>query len=212
VNPGATMVASYNQSITDKLQAGFELAHSGKMAQTMFTTGFRYMFGIDSIVTGNSRYQISNSLTLKFLKKMLWNLNSDVQNLCFKVFINVTKKIRDHHWWSLPYDFLTHYIPGIYSPSAIGGTYSRQLSDKFGLSTELMLLANPNTASWETLASVGYEYRLLTGSVKGHLDTSGRVSGFLEEHLSQNMKINFCAELDHSKREYHFGIGATMNI
>jgi len=101
---------------------------------------------------------------------------------------------------------------GILASNVFGAMFTRQITEKVGLSTKIMLMMNPSTNLWETVSFLGYDFRFSGGCVKANINTQGRIGCFIEEYINQNTKLNISAELDHSKKEYKFGIGATIQI
>jgi len=101
---------------------------------------------------------------------------------------------------------------GILSSNVMGAAYTRQITEKVGLSTKVMLMMNPSTNTWESVCFAGYDFRFIHGCVKGNINTQGHVGVFIEDYISNNTKLNISAELDHTKKEYKFGIGATMQF
>jgi len=59
-------------------------------------------------------------------------------------------------------------------------------------------------------ASVGYQIDLRQSSLKGMLDSSGRVSTTVEERLNPAVSLLVSAQLDHAAEDYKFGFG--MNV
>lgn len=59
-------------------------------------------------------------------------------------------------------------------------------------------------------ASIGYQIDLRQSSLKGFLDSTGKVSTTVEERLNPAVSLLVSAELDHAKEDYKFGFG--MNV
>jgi len=108
------------------------------------------------------------------------------------------------------YDTPKSVVSGILSAAHCSASYTHKISPRIAFSTEL-------TASWasggfDTVATGGFEYSLRTAHLKSHIDTNGKVTALVEEMLNQFTNITLCAELDHKKKQYHFGFGITMNL
>jgi hypothetical protein len=92
----------------------------------------------------------------------------------------------------------------------VGLSYTQKVNEKVGLSTELAFTAGQN--GWESVWSMGYEYRLRMGMFRGHIDSGAKVAAYLEEFLNPNTKFILSGELDHSKKQYRFGVGLSMAL
>lgn len=108
------------------------------------------------------------------------------------------------------YDTPKYVASGILSAAHCSASYTQKISPRIAFSTEL-------TATWasggfDTVATGGFEYSLRAAHLKSHIDTNGKVTALVEEMLNQFTNISLCAELDHKKKQYHFGFGVTMNI
>jgi len=59
-------------------------------------------------------------------------------------------------------------------------------------------------------ASVGYQIDLQQSSLKGFMDSTGKVSTTVEERLNPAISLLVSAELNHAQEDYKFGFG--MNV
>eukprot|EP00658_Telonema_sp_P-2_P004729 TRINITY_DN1175_c0_g1_i3.p1 TRINITY_DN1175_c0_g1~~TRINITY_DN1175_c0_g1_i3.p1 ORF type:complete len:276 (+),score=37.50 TRINITY_DN1175_c0_g1_i3:145-972(+) len=59
-------------------------------------------------------------------------------------------------------------------------------------------------------ASVGYQIILRQSSLKGMLDSTGKVSASVEEKVNAAVTVLMSAELDHPKEDYKFGFGVNL--
>lgn len=84
------------------------------------------------------------------------------------------------------------------------------MNDKVGLSTECTFQVGQY--GFESIWTMGYEYRLRMSSFRGHIDSQQKVTGILEEGLNQFSKFMLCGELDHKKKQYRFGLGIQMQL
>jgi len=108
------------------------------------------------------------------------------------------------------YDNPKFTATGMLSAGHFAATYTHKLTPRISFGTEL-------TAMWasgalDTIAVGGFEYHLRTSNLKCHIDTNGKVTAFVEEMMNPFTAVTICAELDHSKKQYHFGFGVTMNV
>merc|ERR1711934_611377 len=59
-------------------------------------------------------------------------------------------------------------------------------------------------------ASVGYQIDMRQSSLKGMLDSSGKVSTSVEERINHSIGVLMSVELDHMKEDYKFGFGLNV--
>jgi len=108
------------------------------------------------------------------------------------------------------YETPEYVATGMLSAAHVSASYTHKVTPRISLSTEI-------TAGWgsgqiDSVAIGGFEYSLRTSHLKCHMDSNGKVTAFIEEMMNQFTNISLCAELDHSKKQYHFGFGVTMNV
>lgn len=70
---------------------------------------------------------------------------------------------------------------------------------------------SPNSPPKASVA-VGWSYDLMTTNLRGKIDTSGRLTCFLQEKMFPNLAFILCGDLDYSKDIYKVGIGATFHM
>lgn len=90
--------------------------------------------------------------------------------------------------------------------SSMGHTtasYLHVISPKVSLAAEFGFNFNTH----ESAALIGYNYELRQASFKGHIDSTGRVAGLLEQKLNLGVKFVLSGEIDHSRQAYKFGFG-----
>mmetsp|Transcript_18449 Transcript_18449/g.22133 ORF Transcript_18449/g.22133 Transcript_18449/m.22133 type:complete len:326 (-) Transcript_18449:149-1126(-) len=85
-------------------------------------------------------------------------------------------------------------------------TYVQKVSDKVSLASEILW----NWNSRETTATVGYDYLLRQCRLRGKVDSQGVVSAYIEERINHGINFLMSAEIDHSKKDYKFGLGMTI--
>lgn len=85
-------------------------------------------------------------------------------------------------------------------------TYVHKVSDKVALASDF-------TWNWnarDTSASVGFDYALRQCRLRGKIDNNGVISAFLEERINVGVNFLVSGEIDHTKRDYKFGVGMTV--
>lgn len=60
--------------------------------------------------------------------------------------------------------------------------------------------------------SIGYEYKMRFNSVRGSIDTRGRVISILEDRSSNVQAITFCGMFDYFNESYSFGVDFAWNL
>jgi len=108
------------------------------------------------------------------------------------------------------FDTKNFVATGMLSAGHFSATYTHKVTPRISFGTEL-------TAMWasgvlDTIAIGGFEYHLRTSHLKCHIDTNGKVTALVEEMMNQFTNVSLCAELDHAKKQYHFGFGVAMNV
>lgn len=112
--------------------------------------------------------------------------------------------------------FTTSYSP---STGLIHSTYWRRLNQRLEMATEAQLLVSGGDARGigrrEGLATVGFKLDTLFASVRGSVDTHGRVATLLEERIAQGMALHLSGEIDFGRGNGgvgKVGIGFTMEM
>lgn len=82
-------------------------------------------------------------------------------------------------------------------------SYRQKLSEKLVIASDLVY----NFLSRDVVASVGYCFTGQQHGVRGKIDSNGKVSGFLEERLTEGLKFVLSAEIDHPRKDHKFGFG-----
>jgi len=83
--------------------------------------------------------------------------------------------------------------------------YSRKVSDKVGLATELMYYHNEVCTF-----GLGYEFRLRQATFKGLISSDTTCSATLEERVSAGVNLLLSGQLNHKKKDYKFGFGLVI--
>jgi len=92
-------------------------------------------------------------------------------------------------------------------------SYTQKLkrgSDSFW--TACLAISKQQQSKLQSTFLVGWNYDLITGSVKARIDTNGRISMLVQEKLFPNLSLLLSGDLDYKKNVYKFGIGATFNM
>lgn len=84
-------------------------------------------------------------------------------------------------------------------------SYTRRVSDKVGLATELMYCHNQMCTF-----GLGYEFRLRQATFKGVIQSDTTCSAVLEERVSAGVNLLLSGQLNHKKKEYKFGFGLAI--
>lgn len=83
-------------------------------------------------------------------------------------------------------------------------SYTRQVSPKINLNTEIVF--QQAQGGMESVFTVGAEYNLRMNNVRTAINTQGKVSVIFSELLNPVLRFVACAELDHVKKQYRFGL------
>eukprot|EP00842_Homolaphlyctis_polyrhiza_P006018 jgi/Hompol1/6417/HPOL_004041-RA len=92
-----------------------------------------------------------------------------------------------------------------WSPEAgfLNSTYWRRINQRLELGTELQMLLTPATRSEpgkrEGVASFGFKLDTLFATVRGMVDTRGRVSAVVEERIAQGISLLLSGEIDYGR-------------
>jgi len=91
------------------------------------------------------------------------------------------------------------------TPMNVNLSVTRKLGRRTTISTELT--AQPSLA---TLWATGINYVLRGSTFRFRVDSDLKVTAIVEEVVSNWMKVGACAELDHWKKQYKFGLSMSM--
>jgi len=87
-------------------------------------------------------------------------------------------------------------------------SYAYRLSDRITLATELIFQLSQS--GWESSWNAGGECAMRMASFKGSINSAGKITGVLEQGVSDTSKVVICGELDHPKKQYRFGLGIQL--
>ena len=93
--------------------------------------------------------------------------------------------------------------------------YARKLDLGITWATRLLLMRNQNSDLYGFMAhaSIGYEYKLnSSGSVKGYIDSTGRVSLVSEQVINPILSLTLCLDADYAQKEYKGGVAVAFHL
>ncbi|KAJ3212658.1 translocase of outer mitochondrial membrane [Dinochytrium kinnereticum] len=84
------------------------------------------------------------------------------------------------------------------------GSYWRRLNQRLEVGTELQLLTTPASKSGaegkrEGIASAGFKLDTVYATVRGMIDSHGRISSIVEEKMAPGLSFQLCGELDYAR-------------
>ncbi|RKO90402.1 eukaryotic porin/Tom40 [Blyttiomyces helicus] len=112
-------------------------------------------------------------------------------------------------------------ITATYSPttSLLHTTYWRRLNQRLEVAAELQLLASRATPMGEGrregLASVAFKLDTINASIRGQVDTAGRLACVLEERLAPGIALLLSGEIEYGKGaggQGRVGVGFTLEM
>jgi len=95
------------------------------------------------------------------------------------------------------------FTGNIASMGAMSLSSHHKINEKTGLAAEVVYF----NQTGDSLFRTGYEYRLQRATVKGTIESSGRLQATLENRLSPGITFLVSGEIDHKKTDYKFGFG-----
>ncbi|KAJ3105233.1 translocase of outer mitochondrial membrane [Phlyctochytrium bullatum] len=103
-----------------------------------------------------------------------------------------------------PKDPTQIYSMTLSSMGLLHASYWRRLNQRLEVGTELQVLATPGSKSGgpgkrEGLASAGFKLDTVYATVRGMIDSHGRVSSILEEKMAPGLSFQLCGEIDYSR-------------
>jgi len=108
-----------------------------------------------------------------------------------------------------------HLYTALISPMMLSLTYTQRYY-MFGVkmitvSSDFSLGASP-TGSVVSAWSIGTEYAVGASRYKVKFDNSLNAHMVYDEEVQAGTKFTFCADLNHSKKDYKFGVGISMGV
>ncbi|TPX31497.1 hypothetical protein SmJEL517_g05192 [Synchytrium microbalum] len=113
----------------------------------------------------------------------------------------------------------TEVLTATYQPSngLLHTSYYKKINQRLEVAAELQLLITMGSARSEGvrqgIASVGFKMDTVFATVRGMVDTQGKVSTVIEERLAQGLSFQLSGEMDYSKGQGgagRVGIGFTL--
>ncbi|GJJ12139.1 hypothetical protein Clacol_006380 [Clathrus columnatus] len=89
-------------------------------------------------------------------------------------------------------------------------TYWQKLSEKVEVAADLQMLAAPTRR--DAVATLGAKYDLRMASFRAQVDSTGKVSAYLEQRLAPTLAFLLSGEVDHFKNSAKFGVGVTIEM
>ncbi|KAJ7219287.1 eukaryotic porin-domain-containing protein [Mycena pura] len=87
-------------------------------------------------------------------------------------------------------------------------TYWQKLSEKVEVAADLQLIALP--ARREAITTLGAKYDLRLATFRAQLDSTGKVSAFLEQRFTPTFAFLMSGEIDHFKNAAKVGVGVMI--
>lgn len=78
--------------------------------------------------------------------------------------------------------------------------------------TDMQFVKPEGQDNWESIWSAGYQFNLLSGTLKARIDSNFRASMFLEERINQLVSVMLCSDMDYKKDAYRIGFGFSMRM
>lgn len=79
------------------------------------------------------------------------------------------------------------------------------------LTTATDFTLKPTQQGIESNAGVGLKYEKNSRTIKGRLDTEGKLLTYLQEELAEDIQVQFATEFDLKKLTLRLGLGATVS-
>ncbi|KAH8106851.1 eukaryotic porin-domain-containing protein [Cristinia sonorae] len=90
----------------------------------------------------------------------------------------------------------------------LSATYWQKLSEKVDVAADLQVLALPDRR--DAVATLGAKYDLRFSTFRAQLDSSGKVSAFLEQRFAPTFAFLVTGEIDHFKNAAKVGVGVMI--
>ncbi|KAF8654079.1 hypothetical protein AX16_003612 [Volvariella volvacea WC 439] len=96
----------------------------------------------------------------------------------------------------------------IQSPGVIQTTYWQKLSEKVEVAADLHIIATPTRR--DAIATLGAKYDLRLSTFRAQLDSTGKVSAYLEQRFTPAFAFLISGEIDHFKNAAKVGVGVMI--
>eukprot|EP00009_Paramoeba_aestuarina_P004169 CAMPEP_0201507212 /NCGR_PEP_ID=MMETSP0161_2-20130828/944_1 /ASSEMBLY_ACC=CAM_ASM_000251 /TAXON_ID=180227 /ORGANISM="Neoparamoeba aestuarina, Strain SoJaBio B1-5/56/2" /LENGTH=403 /DNA_ID=CAMNT_0047901515 /DNA_START=60 /DNA_END=1267 /DNA_ORIENTATION=- len=102
------------------------------------------------------------------------------------------------------------------SPASGHLTYLKKVDSRMGsqinYATQLKISPNPKTGQYGTSWTAGWDYKMQLSSVKGIVDSDGKLYSSIEQRINQFMSLVFSGVADLYNNEYGFGFGLQLQM
>ncbi|KAL1926540.1 hypothetical protein VTP01DRAFT_5661 [Rhizomucor pusillus] len=92
---------------------------------------------------------------------------------------------------------------------ALQASYYQRINEKVDFGVELNMMVQGQRR--EAVATVGGKFDFRAATFRGQVDTTGRVSAYLEERMAPGFSFIITGDLDHMKGQSKFGIGIMLS-
>ncbi|KAF8522292.1 eukaryotic porin-domain-containing protein [Hysterangium stoloniferum] len=89
-------------------------------------------------------------------------------------------------------------------------TYWQKISEKLDVAADLQAMVTPTRR--DAIATIGAKYELRAANFRTQLDSSGKISAWLEQRLAPTFAFLVCGEIDHLKSTSKFGVGVVVEM
>ncbi|CDO72905.1 hypothetical protein BN946_scf185002.g90 [Trametes cinnabarina] len=96
----------------------------------------------------------------------------------------------------------------VQAPGILQASYWQKLSEKVDVAAELQVMAAPGRR--DALATLAARYELRMASFRAQLDSTGKVSAYLEQRFAPTFAFLVSGEIDHFKNAAKVGVGVMI--
>ncbi|KAI0362350.1 hypothetical protein OH77DRAFT_1584773 [Trametes cingulata] len=97
----------------------------------------------------------------------------------------------------------------VQGPGVLQASYWQKLSEKVDVAAELQVMAAPGRR--DALATLAARYELRMASFRAQLDSTGKVSAYLEQRFAPTFSFLVSGEIDHFKNAAKVGVGVMID-
>ncbi|KAL1944641.1 hypothetical protein VTO73DRAFT_3071 [Trametes versicolor] len=97
----------------------------------------------------------------------------------------------------------------VQGPGVLQATYWQKLSEKVDVAADLQVMAAPGRR--DALATLAARYELRMASFRAQLDSTGKVSAYLEQRFAPTFSFLVSGEIDHFKNAAKVGVGVMID-
>jgi mitochondrial import receptor subunit TOM40 len=92
----------------------------------------------------------------------------------------------------------------------VQGTYWQRLSDRVEAGAEITLAPHPSPRERKASATLAAKYDFRLASLRAQLDSTGKVSAYLEQRFTPAFSFLVTGEIDHVKNTSKWGVGIQL--